>query len=137
MSRKRKTNGQCFVELIVGGIVMVPVMLFGLDVITLGLSCSINDHLAKEAARSAANQLNGGSAKTAASNVVARLKKSSILTKAEIVDFKYSDRDKVSVKTSLYVKVPAPFPYFQGANIFASAVEPIVGNPVAYQEQTD
>ena len=124
-------------EMIAGGIVMVPVMLFGLDVITLGLSCSINDHLAKEAARSAANQLTHSSARAAASKVLARLKRSVILTKAEIVSFDYSDKDRVSVKTSVYVKMPAPFPCFQGANIFASAVEPIVGNPVAYQEQTE
>lgn len=137
MNRNRKAKGQCFIEMIAGGIVMVPVMLFGLDVITLGLSCSINDHLAKEAARVAANKLNSPDARRAANSVVSRLKKSVILTEASIDDFVYADKDRVTVKTELKVKVPAPFPFFDGAKIYAKAVEPIVGNPVDYQEQSD
>ena len=137
MKTTRTQKGHCFTEMIVGGIVMIPVMLFGLDAITLGLGVSINDHLAKEAARVAAVQTDSHSAKKAADNVVNRLKKSTIITEASVTTdgFTYTDKDRVTVKTELYIKVPAPFPFFDGARIYARAVEPIVANPSEYKQQ--
>lgn len=136
--RNRKANGQCFVEMFVGSMVMIPVMLYGLDIIALGLSVSVNDHLAKEAARVAAVQTDSQAARMAANNVISRLKKSAIITEASITSdgFDYTEKDRVTVKTELYVRVPAPLPFLEGTRIYARAVEPIVANPVDYQEQS-
>lgn len=138
MNRQRKNRGQCLIEMMLGGIAMVPVMLFGLDVITLGLSTSINDHLAKEAARAAANQQDPSKATRAAQMVIDRLHKSVILKDANLEGaVQYRVRDRVVVSTRLKVRVPAPFPFFEGADFVSTAVEPLVGDPVDYQDQTN
>ncbi|MBX9569816.1 MAG: hypothetical protein K2X77_13040 [Candidatus Obscuribacterales bacterium] len=136
-SVRRDRKGHCFIEMACGGIMLVPLMLFGLDVLTISLSCSINDHLAKEAARVAANQLSGGAARSAASKVVDRLRKSPIITNANVNKFEYDNKNRVAVQTELSVRMPAPFPFFEGTKIYARAVEPIVGHPVEYAEQMD
>ena len=136
--RNRKANGQCFIEMAVGSMIMIPVMLYGLDIIAVGLSVSVNDHLAKEAARVAAVQTDSHAARMAAETVISRLKKSAIITNASITSdgFNYNDKDRVTVKTELYVRVPAPLPFLEGTKIYARAVEPIVANPVDYQKHT-
>lgn len=134
---KRNGKGHCFIEMAAGGIMLVPLMLFGLDVLTISMSCTINDHLAKEAARVAANQVSDGAARNAASRVVGRLRKSAIITNANVNKFEYDQKNRVAVQTELFVRVPAPFPFFEGTRIYARAVEPIVGHPVEYAEQLD
>ncbi len=53
---RTRTRGNCLIETIVGGMVLVPLGLFGLDALTLAITSSMNNHLAKDAARASANQ---------------------------------------------------------------------------------
>lgn len=113
----------------IGLMFLVPIALFGLDVAAVVLSNSFNDHLAKNAARAAANQKTPEAAKTAAQQAVARLQTSPIIVAIKLDDVNYKSKDQVSVKTHIEVKLPAPFPGFAERQFIAQATEPVVGTP--------
>ncbi len=113
------------VELVIGGIVFIPIALFCLDLLTLVLCESINDHMAKNAARAAANQTTVSTAKAAARTTIGNVRTSDIIVKTKLVELN-SNSTQVSVQTSMEVKVPAPFPFFSGATLIARCTEPVI-----------
>lgn len=127
---QRKSRGQSIIEVVIGGsLVLVPIALFALDLVVITATNSVNDHLAREAARAAANQATAADARRAAQNAVARLKTSPIIVKVNLEDVSYVAKQQVSVKTSMEVKFPAPFPGFAGSEFVAQDTQPVVGAP--------
>ena len=127
--RTRGNKGQCFIELIAGSMILVPVCLLGLNLITLVLANSMNDSLAKSAARAAANQQTQVAAQAAAEKVVDAFPESVIIKEMKLsgpVDFQ--GKDQVKVKIAMKVHVPTPFPGMSDFNFQALAVEAVVGN---------
>lgn len=126
----RKAKGQCLIEVTLAAIFFIPVVLMGMDLLAVTLANSVNDHLAKDAARAAANQQSMANAQTAAIKAINALKKSTIIENIEMVDFQYQSNERVSVTTRVHVKLPAPFAFMERTKLIASATEPIVGTPV-------
>lgn len=111
---------------------MIPVMLFGLDIITLALSSSVNQHLVKDAVRAASNQKGPEEARQAAQILVDRFKTNTIIPSVKLVEFKYDSCQKVYAKVQVTVKVPAPFPFFEKTDLNADATAAVVGDPQAF-----
>jgi hypothetical protein len=132
--KRRNNRGQCLIETVIGCMVMVPIALVGLDVTTMVVSYGLNKNLVKNAARAAANQDNPELAKKAAKAIIDGMKKSEIISQITMDTCKYSG-EHVSVRTSVFVKLPAPFPFMTKVTMAAEATEPIVGVP-ADQEAT-
>lgn len=130
-SRQRTRRGQCLIEVMIGSMFLVPIALFGLDITTLVLCESINDHLAKDAARAAANYQASSRAKAATTESIDGFKTSAIIQKAELDAFDYQSSKHVSVRTKMKVKLPVPFPFFEGTELFAQSTEAIVSEPAA------
>lgn len=131
MRSKRNKTGMCIIETVVGAAVLVPICLFGLDILTIVLAESINEHLAKDAARSAANQASLTTAESAARNKVKEFRLSAIISSASVDKLDYSSGKQVSVQTKIDVKLPAPFPFFEKTTLFARSTEAVVGTPAA------
>jgi Flp pilus assembly protein TadG len=124
----RTKKGQCFIEMIVGSMVLIPVCLVGLDFVALVLANSMNDSLAKSAARAAANQQTKPAAQAAALQVVSAFPISTMINDIKLTSpIDYNGKDKVAVNTTMTVRLPAPFPGFNQFDFRAQAVEPIVG----------
>lgn len=156
---RRKKAGQSIIEMVVGVIVLVPIVIFLLDMALLILANSANDNLAKSCARAAASATNGAGvgngtqARVAATNIADNFQASTIISKVGgsfMTGFCWNpdvpgfprvgnmsgaqggnpDPGQVAVHTTMRVSVPLPLPGLPTAwNFSARAVEPIVSLP--------
>lgn len=140
---RRTRAGQSAVEMVAGTIVVIPIVLFLLDIGCLIVANYINDDLCTRAARAAANQSSAADAKASAQRVLQKLdtSKSGILTalksmdatgKSEsgelgFVDYDNSNPGHIVASTKISVKLPVPFPFLpQTADFTSRSVLPIV-----------
>ncbi len=142
-SESRTENGQQLAEMMGGLLVLIPIVLFLLDMSVVVLSNQLADKYAKAAARAAANQTNSADARTAADNALKSFAKSGFVQDLTIktCDYTAIDRDnpndptkgKVVVQLKMDVKLPVPIPFVPEANssptFVTQAVEPVVALP--------
>ncbi|MBX9567492.1 MAG: hypothetical protein K2X77_01295 [Candidatus Obscuribacterales bacterium] len=139
----RTRAGQSVVEMVAGTMVVIPIILFLLDIGTLIVANYINDDLCTRAARAAANQSTADEAKASAQRVLQKLdtSKTGILTDLKSLDaagktpageLGFVDYDNVNpghivAATRISVKLPVPFPFLpQTADFTSRSVLPIV-----------
>lgn len=141
----RTATGQQLAEMMGGLLVLIPIVLFLLDMSVVVLSNQLADKYAKAAARAAANQTNSADARTAADNALKSFAKSGFVQDLTIktCDYTAIDRDnpndptkgKVVVQLKMDVKLPVPIPFVPAANstptFVTQAVEPVVALPPA------
>jgi hypothetical protein len=135
VGNRNNKRGQCLAELLAGGMVLVTISMFGLDVITMAVTSRINNHLAKTAARAAANQENSEQAMKAARVIIDGTRKGGIITSVKLEEVNFAGK-QVSVKTMLSISLPAPFPFMNQVSFRASATEVVVGVPAEFNEAT-
>ncbi len=130
--RSRAKRGSGLIEAILAATILVPIALFLLDLTVMIIANSMNDTAAKNAARAAANQPNGGAAHAAAQKALATFQASAIVKSLAISEFYYPSKGvgSVSVVTVMEVKLPVPVPGFAGYTFKAGDVEPIVGSTI-------
>lgn len=130
-NRQRRNRGTSIIEVLIGSIFFVPIALFALNLVTIVMTTQINDHLAKDAARAAANQVSQAEAKDAALKTLSQFQTSSVVQKVSMEEIAYdsSSNGQVQVRTSIEVRFPVPFPGFESRKFVAQSVEPIVGTP--------
>jgi Flp pilus assembly protein TadG len=149
MSAKRikrsRLRGSSLIESAAGLLVLVPVVLFLFDLVSLVLVQTANDQLAKHAARAAAetpdpNPADPASyaaaqsaASTAAQNIVNTFAASRLASNPTLITCTYTDNrvagvSQVYVKTGLTCTLPIPVPFVgtSGIDFVAEATEPIV-----------
>jgi|SRR5277367_3282353 len=142
----RRARGSSIVETAAGLFVVIPILLFFMDIGYVLVGQMANDALAKEAARAAAetNDLTGAQAMTAANNVATNYFASEdsmfiappggfSSPDTAIASVNYNptvagvQSGVVIVTTNIVCKVPCPFPGFPNPLQFsATATEPIV-----------
>ncbi len=146
MARYRSL-AQSMIELVVGLTVMIPVLLFLLDIGSLTLATVINGDLAKHAARAAASASNGTAAQAATNSTLVNFGTSGIITRAQLAYFDYWDPTtrrviggaglpsgfpaaqpgQVMVATTVTVKLPVQLPLLPATHNFSAySVQPIV-----------
>lgn len=124
----RRQRGTSLIEMLAGAIFFIPIALFFVNIASLTLVEQLNEHLAKDAARAAANQLDSLTAKQAAEKAVKQFPMSALITKVTLDSCEYKD-GAVSVKTSIDAHVPAPMLGFGSKKLVAASFQPIVGQP--------
>jgi|SRR5271156_2957861 Flp pilus assembly protein TadG len=122
---KRGTKGNCFIECVLGGALLIPIALCMLDLGTLVLGAELNDTLARQAARAAANEQSQALAQDAADKAAEPFTPSQLTTFS--VDNVAYTTDSVSVKTSVQITVPFQFPFLSGETLVAQATMPVIG----------
>lgn len=120
----RSRKGQALIETAVAGMVIIPIVLFLLDVAVLVLCNMSNDEAAKNAARAAANQP-PATAQEAASKAISSFRKSPIIADLKIKNFN-SSTETVTVSTEMNVKLPVPFPGITQYTFVAQSVQPVL-----------
>lgn len=131
-AQRRKSRGSGLMEAVMAAIILVPIALALLDLTVMVIANSMNDTAAKNAARAAANQPEGGAAFAAAQKALATFQASTLVKSLTLNDFDYpaGGNGSVSLTTKMEVKLPVPFPGFAGYTFTARDVEPIVGATV-------
>lgn len=125
---RRSTRGTSIIEMVVGSCFLIPIALVAVDLASLTMSEQVNDHIARDAARAAANQLDQSTATAAATRAINMFKTNTLIRDVHLDQCIYSD-GAVQVKTTVDVKVPAPFFGFSGKKMIAQSFQPIVGQP--------
>lgn len=143
VTMQNRKQGQATVEMVVGCLVLVPIVLFLLDIACLVVANYVNDDLCTRAARAAANQSTFNDAKDSAKRVLQKLdtSKTGILHDLKsisadgkndageigFVDYDNSSPGHVVASTRISVKLPVPFPFLPSDATFTSrSVLPIV-----------
>ena len=122
---KRGTKGNCFIECVLGGMLLIPIALCMLDLGTLVLGAELNDTLARQAARAAANEQSQTLAQDAADKAAEPFTSSQLIS-FDAPNVSYTT-DSVSVKTSVQITVPFQFPFLSGETLVAQATMPVIG----------
>lgn len=129
----RHSKGSAIVETTAGMFVLLPVFLILLDVIALVIGQTINDDIAKKAARYAAQASTASAGRTLADNYMDTISytgNSGLVTHAQIIGFNWSNTQIqviTQVKINLPVGVPLGGPLSQLMQ--SQAIEPTVGVP--------
>jgi Flp pilus assembly protein TadG len=140
-----RRSGSSIIETAAGLLVLVPVVLFLFDLVSLIMVQTANDSLAKHAARAAAeipdpDPTNAGAyaavrqqAQNAAQNIVNAFPSSRLATNPTLLICDYQDNrttgvSQVYVRTRLSCVLPIPIPFVgtAGIDFDAEATEPIV-----------
>jgi Flp pilus assembly protein TadG len=123
--KPRSMRGTSMIEAVTAAFVLVPIALCLVDLGMVVVANSMNDTAAKNAARAAANQTDGGSATLAAKGSLQAIN-SPIVKSIDVETLDYVLNDSVTVQTKMIVHLPVPFPGLSDITFMAQDVEPIV-----------
>ncbi|MBS1953020.1 MAG: hypothetical protein JST89_02480 [Cyanobacteria bacterium SZAS-4] len=127
--RARKTKGSSIVETAAGLILLIPIVLFLVDVAAMVVAQTENDKLAKACARAAAEfpSSNPGQQSSAAMGVYNNQRRSSLLTPTSLNTT--NGGGLVTCATTITCTLPVPVPFLGNSSVAfnAKATEPIVG----------
>lgn len=126
---RRRTRGTSIVETAAGLFILIPVVLFLVDVAAAVLAQTANDSMCKHAARAAAEQVNQGQAQAAAQRVVDDFPSSTIISAKQLINVNYVSNVRVTVVTQITCTFPVPIPLGGPASwdFQTDVTEPIVG----------
>jgi Flp pilus assembly protein TadG len=128
--RTRNRKGSSIVETAAGLILLIPIVLFLVDVAAMVVAQTENDKLAKACARAAAEYpSNSGPASTAANLVYTNQKNSTLLSKQSLTGPTYATVGMVTCQTNIKCNLPVPVPFIGTPYVMfsAKATEPVVG----------
>ena len=143
-------SAQSIVELMAGLLVMVPILLFLVDMGVLVIANILNGDLSKTTARAAAMASDGATAKTSATTAVSNFNTSGIIKQCTLTYLDWRDPNagadtpqvsvgalpnnypnaqpgQVMAVTQVTVAMPIPFPFLPATSVFqAYSIQPIV-----------
>jgi len=129
-NKSRTGHGQSLIETMCAFFVLIPLGLVAIDLVAFVSSTQHNEQLAELAARAAATQFDLGGARKAAEDAVEHFQTTAVMTSVTIDEVKFDlGSGTCSVSTLMDVRLPVPFPFFNGANCRASSLQPIVSTP--------
>lgn len=121
---RRSKQAQSVVEMVAGTMILVPLVLFLLDIGTLVVANYINDDYCCRAARAAASQKDKDAALASVKGVLSKLQTSQIITNMELmdpiaanptpsddIDFDNKVPGTVIVSTRIAANLPVPIPF--------------------------
>lgn len=131
--RTRKShNGSAITETAVGALVLMPIFLILVDLIALVVGQTINDDIAKNAARYAAQGSDSNSANTLAQNYINSTPYQGgagfLVTSAQIISFNWTPVE-TKVVTEITIKLPIGVPLLniRDQNMQSQATFPSIG----------
>ncbi|HEY9677976.1 MAG TPA: hypothetical protein V6C76_08195 [Drouetiella sp.] len=126
--RQRNQRGSSIVETAAGLILLIPIVLFLVDVAAMVVCQTENDKIAKACARAAA-EFPTGQGDGAAQTVWTNQKESTLLHKVACTAVSPVPAGMVSYKTDVQCNLPVPVPLLgnKTVNFSSIATEPIVG----------
>jgi len=131
-SGARQSRGQSIIEVLVGGVILVPIVLAIIDLAVVVLGGEICNDLAKQAARAAANAGTQVDAQTAVDNVKSHFTVSGTYSNVTLNLSSYTAAydGTATVQSSLTITLPVPVPFLNVGptmGVKSQATEAIVG----------
>jgi hypothetical protein len=105
---KRIYRGNCLIECAAGGVFLIIVALFLLDGIGVVFANSLNDRVAFNAARAAANAAESDARGAAETMIANQSSERRLIRGIKMVSFRYIPKERVEVTTEMNVALPAP-----------------------------
>ena len=133
-ARAKNNKGQSIIEVVVGGVILVPIVLAIIDMAVVVLGGEICNDLAKQAARAAANTANKVDALAAVLDVQNHFAASNTYSGLYLTLSQYDGTydGLATVQGGVTITLPVPVPFFNvGPNmgVKSQATEAIVGIP--------
>ncbi len=128
--RHNRKRAATLAETMAGLILVIPVVLFLIDVVALVIAQTANDALAKHCARAAAGGKDNAEANSAAQAVIAAFSDNFIVSGAQLVpgsSCKAWSNTQVTCVTQVTCTLPVPIPGHSTQIFQADATEPVVG----------
>ncbi len=131
--KQRSRTGQSLVETLAGMMILVPLALVSYDLTFLLMANQNIERLADNAARVAANYSDPADAQKAAQNAIDDFQQSSNYGKASLSTFDYNNLNngQIALVIKMDVNIPVVFGSWRTMTMNATAVQPIVGIPIA------
>ncbi|MBK9142935.1 MAG: hypothetical protein IPM23_10600 [Candidatus Melainabacteria bacterium] len=128
LRRNRKKKGGALVETVTGLFILVPIVLFLVDVVAMVMAQTANDALAKDCARAAASAPDAAQASAAVAGIVASFN-SPVLSNVSATITNYNTGSTVTVQTQVTFTFPVQVPFVgvSSQDFAATATEPVVG----------
>jgi len=128
----RRKSGQSITEVVVGGLILVPIVLAIIDLAVVVLGGEICNDLAKQAARAAANASGRPEAVAAVADVQTHFTASSLYTGLNLNLSQYDGTPDgiATVISSVTINLPVAIPFLQvgpSMGVKSQATEAIVG----------
>ncbi len=127
---RRQRSGVAIVEAVIAALLLfLPILYVGMDLTVIVMASSLNEHMARDAARAASSQTRGGDAFKVAQQRVMDLRTSDLVTNPRMTSFDFVPGHFVSVQTVVQCRLPAPFPFFTQTDLRSQATVPLVSTP--------
>lgn len=130
LRRHNRRRAATLAETMAGLMLLIPVVLFLIDVVALVIAQTANDALAKHCARAAAAGKDATEANTAAQRIISDFSDTFIVSGAQLVpagSTKSWSTTQVTCVTQVTCTLPVPIPGHATQIFQADATEPVVG----------
>jgi Flp pilus assembly protein TadG len=128
--KNRVCRGQSLVETLLGFVIIIPLGLASIDITAMVIANHLNEHLADNSARAAANQIDSEEARKTAQGIVDSFNITPPINDVSLEAISYDlAKEQVTVITSVNVNLPVPFGSNNRVLLRANAAQPIVATP--------
>ncbi len=129
---RRSLRGVSIIEAVVGLAIIVPLVLFAVDVATVTTMAQANEEFAEQLARLCSTVQTQANAQKACQDVLAQYQKPPNVTDLEIASVKF-DQGLQEVTVATVMKVTLPVPLFGQSThkLTATAMQPVISTPAA------
>lgn len=128
----RSRRGVSIVEAIIGLAVLVPLILFAVDVVVVTCMAQANEEFAEELARLCSTVQNQQNAQKACQDVLAQYQKPSNVKDVDLLSVKFDQGlQQVTISTSMNVSLPIPMLGQNSHRVNATVMQPVISFPAA------
>ncbi|HEY9756403.1 MAG TPA: hypothetical protein V6C97_14650 [Oculatellaceae cyanobacterium] len=129
---KRGRHGVSMIEAIVCLCVIVPLILFGVDVATVTCMAQVNEELSEQLARLCSTVQTQANAQKACQDVLNQYQKPANVSEVDLASVLFDQGlQQVTVSTVMNVNLPVPFLGQSSYRCTAKAMQPVISSPAA------
>ena len=129
---RRSKKGASLIEAVVGLCVIVPLILFAVDVATVTTMAQINEELAEQLARLCSTVQTQTNAQKACQDVLQLYQKPANVSEVDLSSVVFDQGlQQVTVTTAMVVVLPVPMFNQTSYKLTANAMQPVISTPAA------
>jgi hypothetical protein len=132
LMRMRGRRGASLIEAVVGLCILLPIILFAIDVAMVTSMAQANEEFAEQLARLCSSVQNQNNAQKACLDVIAQYQKPPNVLSLDLNAVKFDlGLQQVSITTSMDVALPVPMFGQKTHRVTATAMQPVISFPAA------
>ncbi len=132
LMRMRGRRGASLIEAVIGFCILLPIILFAVDVAMVTSMAQANEEFAEQLARLCSSVQNQNNAQKACIDVIAQYQKPPNVLSLDLNAVKFDlGLQQVSITTSMDVALPVPMFGQKTHRVTATAMQPVISFPAA------